>query len=108
MARPDDALSRLASVIEARKGADAGTSYVASLFAKGGDAILKKLGEEATEAVMAAKDGDKLKLTAEIADLWFHSLVLLSYHGLGPQAVIAELERREGTSGLDEKAGRSG
>jgi len=81
-------------------------SYVATLFAKGDDAIIKKIGEEATEAVMAAKDGDKIRLTAEIADLWFHCLVLLVRHGIGPEAVLAELERREGISGLEEKASR--
>jgi phosphoribosyl-ATP pyrophosphohydrolase len=82
------------------------TSYVATLFAKGDDAIIKKIGEEATEAVMAAKDGDKIRITSELADLWFHCLVLLARYGLGPQDVLAELERREGISGLDEKAAR--
>ena len=85
---------------------DPATSYVAALFAKGDDAILKKIGEEATETVMAAKDGDKLRLTAEVADLWFHCLVLLARHGLGPADVLAELARREGTSGIAEKAAR--
>jgi phosphoribosyl-ATP pyrophosphohydrolase len=102
-----DVLRRLAATIEARRGADAGSSYVASLFAKGGDAILKKIGEEATETVMAGKDGDKLRLTAEVADLWFHCLVLLAAHDLGPDAVLAELARREGLSGIAEKAARS-
>jgi phosphoribosyl-ATP pyrophosphohydrolase len=101
-----DVLRRLAATIEARRGADAGSSYVASLFAKGGDAILKKIGEEATETVMAGKDGDKLRLTAEVADLWFHCLVLLAAHGLGPDDVLAELARREGVSGIAEKAAR--
>ena len=101
-----DVLARVAATIEARKGADPASSYVAALFAKGGDAILKKIGEEATETVMAGKDGDKLRIAAEVADLWFHCLVLLSRHGLGPQEVLAELARREGTSGHTEKASR--
>ena len=101
-----DVLDRLAAVIASRRGAEPSSSYVAALFAKGEDAILKKIGEEATETVMAAKDGDKLRLTAEVADLWFHCLVLLARHGLGPDDVRAELERREGNSGLAEKAGR--
>src|SRR5262245_857700 len=101
-----DVLDRLAAVIDSRRGADPKSSYVAALFAKGEDAILKKIGEEATETVMAAKDGDKLRLTAEVADLWFHCLVLLARHGLGPADIRAELARREGTSGLAEKAAR--
>lgn len=100
-------LQRLAATIAARRGADPKSSYVASLFAKGEDAILKKIGEEATETVMAGKDGDKLRLTAEVADLWFHCLVLLAAHDLGPDAVLAELARREGLSGIAEKAARS-
>jgi phosphoribosyl-ATP pyrophosphohydrolase len=103
-----DVLDRLAATIAARGGADPASSYVAALLARGGDAILKKIGEEATETVMAAKDGDKLRLTAEVADLWFHCLVLLASHGLGPEDVRAELARREGTSGLTEKASRKG
>jgi phosphoribosyl-ATP pyrophosphohydrolase len=103
---PLDVLARVAAAIEARKGADPATSYVASLFAKGDDAILKKIGEEATETVMAAKDGDKLRVAAEVADLWFHCLVLLARHGLGPSDVAAELARREGISGIAEKAAR--
>jgi len=103
---PEDVLARLAAAIEARKGADPQASYVASLFAKGDDAILKKIGEEATETVMAAKDGDKLRIAAEVADLWFHCLVLLARHGLGPADVLAELGRREGRSGIAEKASR--
>jgi phosphoribosyl-ATP pyrophosphohydrolase len=99
-------LERVAATIEARRRADPASSYVASLFAKGDDAILKKIGEEATETVMAAKDGDKLRITAEIADLWFHCLVLLARHGLGPGDVLAELAKREGLSGLVEKASR--
>ena len=101
-----DILDRLAAAIAARRAADPSSSYVAALFAKGDDAILKKIGEEATETVMAAKDGDKLRITAEVADLWFHCLVLLSRHGLGPDDVRAELARREGTSGIAEKAAR--
>src|SRR5438046_8119612 len=102
----DDVLARLAATIESRKAADPKSSYVASLFARGDDAILKKIGEEATEAVMAAKDGDKIRITAEVADLWFHCLVLLVRHGMGPEEVLAELERREGVSGIDEKEAR--
>jgi phosphoribosyl-ATP pyrophosphohydrolase len=101
-----DVLDRVAATIAARRGADPASSYVASLFAKGEDAILKKIGEEATEAVMAAKDGDKLRIAAEVADLWFHCLVLLACHGMGPADVRAELARREGTSGVAEKAAR--
>ena len=101
-----DPFDRLAATIAARCGADPGTSYVASLLAKGDDAILKKIGEEATETVMAGKDGDPARITAEVADLWFHCLVLLARHGLSPADVLAELARREGTSGLVEKAGR--
>ncbi|HVO88139.1 MAG TPA: bifunctional phosphoribosyl-AMP cyclohydrolase/phosphoribosyl-ATP diphosphatase HisIE [Casimicrobiaceae bacterium] len=102
----EDVLGRLAATIEARKVADPKSSYVASLFAKGDDAMLKKIGEEATEAVMAAKDGDKLRLRAEIADLWFHSLVVLARYGLTPADVLEELQRREGVSGHAEKAAR--
>ena len=101
-----DVLSRLAATIEARRSADPATSYVATLFAKGDEAMIKKIGEEATEAVMAAKEGDKLRLTAEIADLWFHCLVVLVRNGLRPEDVFAELERREGVSGLQEKEAR--
>jgi phosphoribosyl-ATP pyrophosphohydrolase len=101
-----DVLARVADTIEARKGGDPATSYVAQLFARGDDAILKKIGEEATETVMAAKDGDKMRIAAEVADLWFHCLVLLARHGLGPADVLRELARREGTSGIAEKAAR--
>ena len=104
---PDDVLTRLAATIERRKEAEPGTSYVASLFAKGDDAVLKKIGEEATETVMAAKDGDKIRLVGEVADLWFHCLVLLARHGLGPADVLRELARREGVSGHAEKASRA-
>jgi len=102
-----DILVRLAQILEARKQADPDDSYVARLYGKGLDAILKKIGEEATETVMAAKDGDPARLTAEIADLWFHCLVLLAQQGLGPEQVLAELDRRFGLSGIAEKAARS-
>jgi phosphoribosyl-ATP pyrophosphohydrolase len=101
-----DVLERLAAVIESRKGGDPDASYVARLMSRGTDQILKKLGEEATELVMAAKDGDPQKIVAETADLWFHSLVALAQFGLKPADVLAELARREGLSGLDEKAER--
>jgi phosphoribosyl-ATP pyrophosphohydrolase len=106
-----DALARLAAVIESRKAANGGdptASYVARLLHKGPDAFLKKIGEEATEVVMAAKDadhgGDASKIIYEVADLWFHSMIALAHYGLTPADVIAELERREGTSGIEEKA----
>ena len=102
----NDTLARLAAVIDARRGGDPEKSYVARLFSKGGDAILKKVGEEATEVVMAAKDGDAPKIVYEVADLWFHSMLLLAQHGLRPSDVLAELERREGLSGLEEFAAR--
>lgn len=102
-----DILERLADTIEARKGGDADTSYVSRLLAGGGDAILKKIGEEATETVMAAKDGDKLRIVRETADLWFHCLIMLSHYGLRPTDVLFELKRREGISGIDEKAARA-
>jgi len=102
----DDVLARIAETIERRKSADPRDSYVAALFAKGEDAVLKKIGEEATETVMAAKDGDKIRLTGEVADLWFHCLVLLARHGLGPADVLRELARREGVSGHAERAAR--
>jgi phosphoribosyl-ATP pyrophosphohydrolase len=97
----NDTLARLAAVVEARRTGDPDKSYVARLTAKGLDAILKKIGEEATEVVMAAKDGDRVRLTAEVADLWFHSMIALAQFGLGPADVLAELERREGQSGLE-------
>lgn len=100
----DDTLGRLADVIESRRGADPAQSYVARLFHKGEDAMLKKVGEEATEVVMAAKDGEPARLVGEVADLWFHTLVVLAAHGLRPADVLAELQRREGLSGLDEFA----
>jgi phosphoribosyl-ATP pyrophosphohydrolase len=99
-------LRRLADTIAARKQGDPSASYVASLFAKGQDAILKKVAEEAAETVLASKGGDKLHLVRETADLWFHSLVLLAWHGLTPEDVLAELQRREGISGIDEKKSR--
>jgi phosphoribosyl-ATP pyrophosphohydrolase len=101
-----EALERIAAVIETRKGGDAEKSYVAKLLAGEEDALLKKIGEEATETVLAAKSGDRLHLVRETADLWFHSLILLARHGLGPGDVLAELARREGIPGLDEKASR--
>ena len=102
----DEILTELAAVLEARKDADPQQSYVARLYDKGLDAILKKIGEEATETVLAAKDGDPDHLVCEIADLWFHTLVLLAHEGLGPDAVLQELQRRFGLSGLEEKAAR--
>ncbi len=106
-----DALARLAAVIESRKparGGDASTSYIARLLHKGPDAFLKKIGEEATEVVMAAKDvdhgADKSKIVYEVADLWFHCLIALAHYDLKPADVLAELARREGTSGIEEKA----
>lgn len=99
-------LQQLAQVLEQRKQADPGGSYVASLYDKGLDAILKKIGEEATETVMAAKDGDADHLVREVADLWFHCMVLLAQQGLGVDAVLQELDRRFGLSGLEEKAAR--
>ncbi len=101
-----DILDRLAATLEARKQAAPDSSYVAKLYAKGTDAILKKIGEEATETVMAAKDGEAEKIVYEVADLWFHTLVLLAHTGLKPADVLNELARREGLSGLVEKANR--
>jgi phosphoribosyl-ATP pyrophosphohydrolase len=102
----NDTLARLAAVIDDRRTGDPDRSYVARLFAKGEDAILKKVGEEATEVVLAAKGGRPERIVAEVADLWFHTLVVLSAHGLKPADVLAELERREGQSGLEEFARR--
>ena len=101
-----DILNKLAEILEARKQADPDSSYVAGLYSKGLDAILKKIGEEATETVMAAKDGRADKIVYETADLWFHTLVLLASQGLGPDDVLQELDRRFGISGIEEKAGR--
>jgi phosphoribosyl-ATP pyrophosphohydrolase len=105
-AKGNETLARLAGVVAARRGADPATSYVARLVAKGEDAVLKKIGEEATEVVMACKDGDPARIVAEVADLWFHTLIALGGHGLTPGDVLAELERREGQSGLEEFAAR--
>jgi len=102
----DDILRRLSEVLEQRKRADPDSSYVARLYAKGLDTILKKIGEEATETVIAAKGGDRDQLVYETADLWFHSLVLLAHQEISPDRVLDELERRFGLSGLDEKAAR--
>lgn len=110
----DDTLARLGAVLESRKPANGGnpeTSYVARLLARGPDSFLKKIGEEATEVVMACKDadhgGDKAAVLYEVADLWFHSMVALAHYGLTPEQVVAELARREGLSGLEEKARRT-
>jgi phosphoribosyl-ATP pyrophosphohydrolase len=110
----NDSFDQLAAVLDSRKTGNPEASYVARLFAKGPDAFLKKIGEEATEVVLACKDAShggssadlKQKIVNETADLWFHSLVALSYYGLSPRDVMAELQRRVGTSGLDEKAAR--
>ena len=110
----NDSLDQLASVLENRKSSDPETSYVARLFAKAPDAFLKKIGEEATEVVLACKDAShggntaelQQKIVSETADLWFHSMVALAHYGLSPRDVMAELERRVGLSGLDEKAAR--
>ena len=106
MLNADTFLNELADLLEQRKTADPAHSYVARLHQKGMDAILKKVGEEAVETILAAKSGDTLHLVRETADLWFHSLVMLSHAGLGPRDVLAELKRREGISGIDEKAAR--
>lgn len=103
---PDDILRQLAKVLEQRKQADPDSSYVAGLYHKGLDTILKKVGEEATETVIAAKGGDADELVYETADLWFHTLVLLVHQGVDPDRVLNELDRRFGLSGLDEKAAR--
>jgi len=97
-------LSRLGDVIESRRGADPERSYVARLLALAPDSVLKKIGEEATETVLAAKDGDRERIIAETADLWFHCLVMLAHYGLRPELVLDELDRRAGVSGLEEKA----
>ena len=101
-----ETLERIAAAINERKSGDPTKSYVAKLFAGGDDAMLKKIGEEATETVLAAKGGERLALVREMADLWFHCLIVLARHGLGPGDVLAELHRREGISGIDEKANR--
>lgn len=102
-----DVLNRLAEVLESRKGADPSSSYVAKLYDKGIDSILKKVGEEAGETIIAAKNGDKAEIIYETADLWFHTLVMLAHTGLEPQDIINELARREGLSGIEEKANRN-
>lgn len=101
-----DLLDRLAETLEARKGADPQSSYVAKLYAKGMDGILKKIGEEAAETIIAAKGGDRTQIIYETADLWFHTLVMLAHAGLHPNDVLNELARREGLSGIAEKAAR--
>jgi len=101
-----EVLERIAASIEERKSGDPKASYVAKLFAQGEDAMLKKIGEEATETVLAAKGGDRLQLVREVTDLWFHCMIVLARHGLGPADVLAEMHRREGISGVDEKASR--
>ncbi len=103
-----DILIRIGGILDARKGADAESSYVSGLYKKGLDSILKKIGEEATETVMAAKDGEADKIIYEVADLWFHTMVLLAQQGLSPEDVLNELDRRFGLSGLEEKASRKG
>ena len=101
-----ETLERIAALIEARKGGDTEKSYVARLLARGEDDVLKKIGEEATETVLAAKSGDRLHLVREITDLWFHCMIVLERNGLGPRDVLAEMQRREGISGIEEKAAR--
>ena len=102
-----EVLFHIADTLEARKSADPKSSYVSELLHKCEDAVLKKVAEEAAEVLMASKDGSKLHLVREVADLWFHSMVLLTYHGLRPDDVLVELKRREGISGHDEKAARA-
>jgi phosphoribosyl-ATP pyrophosphohydrolase len=102
-----DILERLSAMLESRKGADPDSSYVATLYDKGLDAMARKVGEEALETILAAKDGDRLHVVRETADLWFHSLILLAHFGLAPRDVLAELARREGISGIEEKAMRN-
>jgi phosphoribosyl-ATP pyrophosphohydrolase len=104
--KTNDILDRIAAGIEERKGGDPAKSYVAKLLAQGEDAVLKKIGEESTETVLAAKSGDRLHLVREVTDLWFHCMIVLAHHGLGPRDVLAEMQRREGISGIDEKASR--
>ena len=101
-----ETLERIAAAINDRKSGDPTKSYVAKLFAGGDDAMLKKIGEEATEVVLAAKGTDRLHLVREVTDLWFHCMIVLARHGLGPADVLAEMQRREGISGIDEKAAR--
>lgn len=103
----DEILSQIYEIVLQRKQADAGSSYVASLYAKGLDKVLGKIGEEATEVAIAGKGGVEKEIVSEVADLWFHTLVLLGYYDLPPEQIFAELRRRFGTSGIDEKASRS-
>ncbi len=110
MSTTESILARLADTLESRlpaRGGDPGGSYVAKLYQRGPDAFLKKIGEEATELVMASKDQDAERIVAETADLWFHSMVALAYYGIRPEQILNELERREGVSGLAEKAARA-
>jgi phosphoribosyl-ATP pyrophosphohydrolase len=107
MTTANDVLAGIARVLEARKGAAPESSYVAALYAQGLDGILKKIGEEATETILAAKSGERRQVIRETADLWFHTLVLLAQQGLTPADVLQELERRFGVSGHDEKASRT-
>lgn len=102
-----EVLHRVASIVADRRHAEPGSSYVASLYAKGTDAICKKVAEEAAETIMAAKDADRLHVVREVCDLWFHSMVLLSHFGLSVDDVLVEFRRREGISGIDEKKSRS-
>lgn len=102
----DDILLRLMTVLASRKDADPDSSYVAGLYAQGLDAILKKIGEESAETIIAAKSGDRQQIVHETADLWFHCLVMLAQQNLHARQVLEELERRFGTSGIDEKAAR--
>ncbi|PTN12603.1 phosphoribosyl-ATP diphosphatase [Nitrosomonas aestuarii] len=102
-----DILHRLSETIEARKQADTDNSYVAKLLKEGQDKILKKIAEESAETLMASKDGDAQHVVRETADLWFHCLILLAHHGLKPEDVLQELEKREGVSGIVEKASRT-
>ena len=104
---PETLLGRLGATLDARRGADPASSYAASLFARGDDVMLRKIGEEAVELLLAGKDGDDAQIVAETADLWFHTLVFLSYRGLGPDDILTELARREGVSGHVEKAARA-
>jgi len=106
--RADDVLARLAAVLESRRGADPASSYVAKLYGKGLDAILKKIGEECAELIMAGKEGKRLKIVWESTDVVYHVLVLLAFYGLGVEDVLQELRRREGISGIDEKKSRGG
>ncbi|MBI1905838.1 MAG: phosphoribosyl-ATP diphosphatase [Rhodocyclales bacterium] len=101
-----EVLHRVSATLAERKQADPDASYVSSLYAKGTDAICKKIAEEGAETIMAAKDGDRLHLVWEVTDLWFHSMVLLAHHGLSVDDVLAEFRRREGVSGIDEKKSR--